>query len=83
SFVLGLQTQNVWITLGIGFVMTNAVVWISDHAVDPIDIGILFHLWHLVMQFLGALTGTVVASELAFPKMAFLENLSTFRGEVT
>jgi len=76
AFVLGLMCQNLWIVMGLAFVYTNAVVWISDHSADSPDVNLIFHIWFMLAAFVGALTGTVVASALRLRRTAFLSNLS-------
>lgn len=81
GFTLALLTQNVWIAMGIGYVMTNGMLWMSDHAMDPLDISFYFHVWFMLCAFVGAFVATIAASSLSLPRMAFLSNLS--RGQWT
>lgn len=81
AFALALASHSLWFALGVGYIVTNGIVWASDHSQDPLPIGIIYHINFLFAAFLGALIGVTAANAFRLPRLFYTETL--VNGKIT
>ena len=75
ALTLGLLSHDIWFVLGYGLLISNLVVWPSDHAQDPLNIAIYFHIFWTLATLVGSFTGVLLARAFSLPRLLYTEQL--------